>query len=471
MTASLPPLQEGATAELARFASQLAFEDLPDAVVDRVKLCVLDGLGVCLHGSTLPWTRHVGAMVSAEGGHPVATLFGTGRKTSYSQAVLVNATAGHAFEMDDIHTESVLHTNSLTTPIAIGAAEAGPELSGKDLITAIVAGCEVGTRIGNAATTRLFLNGFHPQGTTGTFVASATSGRLLGLDPDKMLHALGTGGSMAAGLMAAQEGAMVKRLHSGRAAQSGVYAAQLAQLGFTGITDIAEAGYGGFLSSFAREPNVSRLTAGLGRTWETLQIGFKLYPNVTSIHTALDALRHIMHVNDLKADDIANVSVGCGHMTYVHTAWTYRDAGITAAQMNMFYGLAAMATGGQVSVRDYTPERLRSQELLQFIPRIEVHEDPELEAMGPRFRHACRMTVETRAGLRIHHEILNRRGSPDGEISEQAVREKFFQNVSDLLPDPDAERIAMLVGEIEERAAVREIVKHLARAQFVAQGR
>jgi 2-methylcitrate dehydratase PrpD len=203
--------------------------------------------------------------------------------------------------MDDIHTESVVHPNSLTTPIAIGYAEAHPEVSGRDLLTAIVAGCEVGTRIGNAATTKLFLNGFHPQGTSGAFVATATAGRLLNLDAHAMQNALGIGGSMAAGLMAAQEGAMVKRLHAGRAAEGGVYAAELAKRGFTGISDVVEAGYGGFLSSYSRTPNVARLTEDLGTVWETQRVGFKLYPNVTSIHTALDALRHIMTTHGLAA--------------------------------------------------------------------------------------------------------------------------------------------------------------------------
>ena len=157
-------------------------------------------------------------------------------------------------------------------------AEADPALDGEALLTSIIAGYEVGTRVGNAATTALFLNGFHPQGTSGAFVAAATAGRMLRLDAVQMQHALGIAGSMGAGLMAAQEGAMVKRLHAGRAAQSGMYGALLAKRGFTGILDVIEAGYGGFLSSFARTPNPKRLTQGLGTEWEAGRVGFKMYP-------------------------------------------------------------------------------------------------------------------------------------------------------------------------------------------------
>ena len=210
---SIPPIS--ITATLAQFAANLQFSDIPYSLSKRIKLHVLDGLGVCLHGSALSWTRMVRDMVVAEGGNGSASLWGSLDQTSVSQAVLVNCMAGHAFEMDDIHTESVLHPNSLAVPIALALAESrkasGIATSGRDVLTAIIAGYEVGTRVGNAATTSLFLNGFHPQGTSGAFVAATTAGKMLGLDAAQMQNCLGIAGSMGAGLMAAQEGAMVKR--------------------------------------------------------------------------------------------------------------------------------------------------------------------------------------------------------------------------------------------------------------------
>src|SRR2546421_949405 len=268
MSSSQAPLLPDATRALARFAAETRDRDIPPDVVERIKLSFLDGLGVCLRGTTFPWTRMVREVVQHEGGNGVASLWGAAVRTSLTNAVLFNSTAGHAFEMDDIHKESIVHPNSLAVPVALALAEADPALTGSDILTALILGYEVGLRIGNAATTSLFLNGFHPQGTTGAFVAAATAGRLLKLDASQMQHALGIAGSMGSGLMAAQEGAMVKRLHAGRAAQSGMLAALLAKRGFTGICDIVEAGYGGFLSSFSRTPNVDRLLAGLREDWE-----------------------------------------------------------------------------------------------------------------------------------------------------------------------------------------------------------
>jgi len=458
MTSSQAPLLPDATRDLARFAAETPDRDIPPDVAERIKLSFLDGLGVCLRGTTFPWTRMVRDVVQHEGGNAVASLWGTGARTSLTNAVLFNATAGHAFEMDDIHKEAIVHPNSLGVPVALALAEADPALSGRAIVTALALGYEVGLRIGNAATTALFLNGFHPQGTTGAFVAAATAGRLLGLDAAQMQHALGIAGSMGAGLMAAQEGAMVKRLHAGRAAQSGLLAALLARRGFTGISDIVEASYGGFLSSFARTPDVARLMDGLGTDWEAGKIGFKMYPNVTSIHAALDGLRAILVEDRVTAPRIAEISVGCGHMTFVHTAWEYRPVGTTAAQMNMFYGLSVMAQRENVSAGDYSDDTIADPEILAFIPRIKVAVDPEIETKGPAFRHAARVAVRTTDGKSHSRDVWHRRGSPENPVSRGEVEEKFSGNVDQLLSADAAQRLQSLAARLETLPDAREII-------------
>lgn len=465
MTASLPPLLPDATRDLARFAAALRFEDLPAAVVERAKLCLLDGIGVCLHGAALPWTRILREVVLADGGAAQAMIWGSGAKASLAQAVLVNASAGHAFEMDDIHKDSVLHPNSLATPIGLGFAEAAGGGSGRDVLTAVVAGYEVGTRVGNAATTQLFLNGFHPQGTSGVFVAAATAGQLLGLDAGRMQHAFGIAGSLGSGLMAAQEGAMVKRLHAGRAAEAGLRAAQLAARGFTGIPDVLEAGYGGFLSTLSGKPDIARLTEGLGSRWETLAVGYKMYPSVTSIHAALDALKAIMRRHGLAAADIAGIRAGVGHMTHVHTAWDYKPAGITAAQMNIFFGLATVALHGDAAAGDYVEARLADPELLGFMQRIEVFEDAAINARGRAARHACRMEVMAASGERFAEEVFDRRGSPENPVSAAEIAAKFRANVRDRLPAEATDRLIALVERFERLDSLAEITGLLAEAR------
>ena len=447
-----PPLLANATRDLARFAAALRFEEIPAEVVARIKTSVLDSLGCCLFGATLPWTRKVAALADSEGARPVACLIGMGRKTSVSLAALVNGTGGHAFELDDIHKESILHPGSIATPVALAFAQESGRATGKDVITAIVAGYEIGTRVGNAATMRLFFGGFHPQGTSGAFVAAATASRMLGLDAVRFQHAIGIVGSQAGGLMAAQEGAMVKRFHSGRAAQSGVYAARLAADDFTGITDVLEAPYGGYLSSYSDAPNPQRLTHGLGVTWETLNVGYKPHASVTSIHSAQDGLHAILSENALSADDVAEVDAGLSPMTHVHCAWEYKAQGVTAAQMNLYYGLAVIALDGVAFTEQFRAERLAEPRTLAFIARIRAHVDAEIEAMGPAFRHASRIRVNTRDGRSFEKLTLHRRGSPENPLSPEEIVDKFHAVVAACMQRADAERIVALVDRLETLA-------------------
>jgi 2-methylcitrate dehydratase PrpD len=461
VTASKPPLLPNATRELARFAAELDFKHIPAEVVEHMKLSLLDSIGVCLHGVTLPWTQHVQAMVEAEGAAPQASIFGSGKKTSIANAVLVNSTAGHAFELDDIHKESIIHMGSLAFPVALACAEARGGMSGRDLITAAIAGYEVGARVGNAATVRLLLNGFHPQGTSGAFCAAASAARMLGLDAHQTLHALGIVGSQAGGLMAAQEGAMVKRFHSGRAAQSGVYSALLARRGFTGIEDVLEAAFGGYLVTHSDQPAPQKLTAGLGTSWETRNVGYKPYASVTSIHTALDALAQIMREQNLTADEIASVEASLSEATYVHCAWEYKAQGVTAAQMNLYYGLAMIALDGTAFVDQYREDRLRDPRVLAFIPRVTARIDPEIEAMGAAFRHAARVRVRTSDGRTFAAELLNRRGSAENPLKPEDIDYKFRQVVRSCLSPAHTERIVSLVGDMEKQASLTELTRIL----------
>jgi 2-methylcitrate dehydratase PrpD len=457
MSSNKPPLLADATRDLARFGAALRYEDIPAEAVARIKLSLLDSLGCCLFGATLPWTRKVAELADAEGAKAVATLIGLGRKTSPALAALVNGTSGHAFELDDIHKESIVHAGSIATPVALGLAESKDKVSGRDLLTAMVAGYEIGHRVGNAATMSLFFRGFHPQGTSGTFVAAATAARMLNLNATQFQHALGMAGSQAGGLMAAQEGAMVKRFHSGRAAQSGVYAAQLASRDFTGILDALEAPYGGYLSTYSDKPNPSRLTDGLGKIWETLNVGYKPHASVTSIHSALDALSELMKEHGIKAGDITKVETGLSPMTHVHCAWEYKAQGVTAAQMNLYYGMAVIALDGAAFTEQFREARLADPQILDFITRISACVDPEIEKMGAPFRHASRVKITTRAG-QVHEKLaLHRRGSPENPLAPEEVIYKFRNVVAPCMSKADAERIIATVDRCEALADINEL--------------
>jgi 2-methylcitrate dehydratase PrpD len=379
--------------------------------------------------------------------------------------VLVNATAGHAFELDDIHKESIVHAGSIATPVVVALAEQMGCLSGQKLLTALTTGYEIGTRVGNSATMGLFFRGFHPQGASGVFVAAASAGKMLDLNAARMQHALGIVGSQAGGLMAAQEGAMVKRFHSGRAAQSGVYSAFLAKRDFTGITDVLEAGYGGYLSAYSNTPNAKRLTEDLGQVWETAKVGYKPHACVTSIHSALDAFAHLLREHHLTPDDVSAVDIGMSPMTYTHCAWEYKAQGVTAAQMNLFYGIAVIGFDGKAFVAQYAEDRLADPKIMDFIQRIHARIDPEIEAMGPAYRHAARVAITTRDGRQLKHEILNRRGSPENPLSHEDVVYKFRNVVESCLAKREIDRMIALTDRLDTTEDTSELFALLAAAR------
>lgn len=437
------------TRELAAFAARLNYHDLPPEVVAKARLCVLDALGCMLHGSTLHWTRIVQDMVLEQGGAPQAVIIGTPHRTSASQAVLVNSTAGHGFELDDAHTRASMHAGPITVSAALAIAEWKGGMSGRDLITALVAGYETGLRVGMAGAGNIFKHGFHSAAVCGVFAAAATAGRLLGNSADQMNHAFGIAGSLAAGLMAAQEGAMVKRLHSGRAAQTGVYAALLAKRGYTGITNVLEAPFGGFFSALTDQHEPEALVAGLGKTWETLAIGFKPYATAGAIHSSLQVLDVIMSENRLFADDVAEISVRCTTYCCQHVAWPYRPQGVASAQINIYYVLAAMAIDRDVMIEQFREERLRDPRILAFIPRIRVEPDSRFDAMGNAFRYAVRLTVRTRDGASYARESLYRPGTRENPVSEERLRAKFAMLAGCALPVGRVSSITEIVDRLQ----------------------
>src|SRR3989338_2836557 len=248
----------GATKKLARYAVNLRYSQIPPEVISRAKACILDTLAVALYGSTKPWSRSVIAFVRGLGLRGRCTVLGERWPAQAPQAVLANGTMAHAFELDNVRQPGAgVHPGATAFLPSLAIAEE-KRADGKALLTAFVAGCEVMSRIGVAAGNSLEKRGFHAPGLTGTFGSAVAAARLLGLSERQMVNALGIAGSYSGGLLEfsrCQEGAMVKRLHLGKAAEGGVTAALLAQRGFAGPESVLEGKFG-FLKTFPRPPVV-----------------------------------------------------------------------------------------------------------------------------------------------------------------------------------------------------------------------
>jgi 2-methylcitrate dehydratase PrpD len=445
-----PPVES--TRQLAEFSSSLSFEQLPSEVVAKAKLCILDTLGCCIFGASLPSVKKLTAMAKAERAATDAAVFGTPLRTSPSLAALVNGTSAHAFQLDEIHIESTLHPGSLALPAAFALAETSGAATGRDLIAALVAAYEVGIRVGLAAKGGMFTSGFHNQGTTGVFVAAAAAARILRLDARQTQQALGIAGSQAAGLMAVQDGAMTKSFHSGRAAQSGVYAAQLARSGYTGIPDVLDGSYGTFFSAFLDAWSEQALTEGLGSRWNILRVGFKPAPASNGSITAMTAIDTIMREHALAAGDIETIAAFVSNNTLHHCGWPYeadRIQSVLSAQMNLRYGIAVMALERKAGAEQFQEQKIRDPEILKFVARIRVEHEPKFEGENGRYRVACRLRVECKNGAEHESVVLYRKGSPEDPMTETQLVEKF-RTLTNGFDRNKSERIAELVSCLED---------------------
>src|SRR5262249_50133092 len=229
------PANNPHTRAIAGFVSGLTYEAIPAEVLTRIKLLILDSLGCALYGSALEWSRILRTTLGAVDSTKACGVWGTGTRLSAPHAALVNGTLIQGFELDDVHRQGVLHCGAVTLPPLFAVAELHPQMTGRDFLTAAVAGYAVGPRVGQCLGQEHSVEGWHAGATVAVFSAAAGAAAGLKLPADKVVHALGIAGTQSAGLMAAQYGAMVKRMHAGRSAQSGLYAALLAKNGFTGI--------------------------------------------------------------------------------------------------------------------------------------------------------------------------------------------------------------------------------------------
>lgn len=456
------------TASLARYGAGLRFDDLPDAVVEHAKLLVLDTIGAGLWGSRLQWGSIVAGMLQDFGSAPCSSMWGTPYRVSPADAALANGTFCHGFELDDIHKNALLHAGAVTVVPALATAHeryTARPVSGAEFITAVVAGCEIGARVGLISGMAQLKQGFHAAAQTGVFAASATVAHILNISEDQFQHALGIAGSQASGLMAAQHGAMVKRMHLGRSAQSGVYAGILAQRGFTGIEDVFDAPYGGFFSVIQNLPAGKLQLPEPYSKFETLNIGFKPYSSCAATHTSIDAVLDMMERHpSIRHDRIDRVEITMSSVNKAHVGWRYEPKSVTSAQMNVGYCVAVALRNRRVFVESFTPEAITDQETIALSRRVAVHSTPDYDAMGRNDRYAVKVRIVLMDGNQFVMEKRYPKGSHMDPLNAATVVGKFKRLAEKVLSPDKVEALADIAGKLETINDVSTLDKMLLEA-------
>ncbi len=412
------------TETLARFAAELRFEDIPAPVVRRAEDLLVDWFGSAIAGHGTRPVETIAAfareMGPSEGGSEL--LVGRGRTSPYF-AAMVNAAASHVAEQDDVHNGSVFHPATVVFPVALAWAQT-LGASGRQMLTAAVAGYEVGIRVGEFLG-RSHYKIFHTTGTAGTIAAAATAGHLLGLDAARMQHAFGSAGTQAAGLWEfLRTAADSKQLHTAHAAAAGLMAANLARDGFTGAKQILE-GPQGMAAGMSSDADAAKLVDGLGIRWALSETSFKFHASCRHTHPAADALLAVMQAHDLRVDDIEDV-VTHVHQGAIDVLGPVVDP-VTVHQSKFSMGtvLALVARFGRAGLAEFDAH-FRAEATCDFRDRVRMRLDAEVDGAYPR-RWIGKVTVRTRDGRTFEGRVDEPKGDPGNTLSRDEITAKALR--------------------------------------------
>jgi 2-methylcitrate dehydratase PrpD len=454
----------GPTGRLATWVADFSLTRAPSSVRDRAKHLLLDGLGCALVGAQLPWSRTAVDAVLAFEAPGDTPIFGWGAGSGPAAAAVLNGTFIQGFELDDFHPRAPLHSNALLVPALLAAAHLEPSLTGERLLGALIAGYETGPRVGLAlhGGERL-TRGWHSGPVFGTISAAAAVSNLLGLDPAATEDALGLGATQSHGLMAAQFGAMSKRMHHGFASRNGLYAAMLARGGYTGIKQVFEVPYGGFLSVFGEghDPDASQIDSELGERWETEQIAVKPYAAMGGLHAAIDAAADIRERRALHAEEIASVDVELSDAVYHHGWWPpERPLTPTGAQMNIGYVLAVAILDREVLAAQFSASRLDSDDVWDLVPRITAHHNPDFDH-HPDDRGKTVLKIRFTDGETLESRQQAARSILDPPGADE-ITAKYRHMTRDVIGLDRQRRIEQLVLSIDTLPGLQELESVLA---------
>jgi 2-methylcitrate dehydratase PrpD len=429
---------------LAEFAATLRFESVPVPVIRRTEDLLLDWFGSCLAGKNARAVEVLAAFVESMGPSEGPSEILIHRRTSSPLlAAMANAAASHVAEQDDVHNGSVFHPATVVFPPALAVAQALGR-SGRELLTACVAGYEVGIRVGEFLG-RSHYKVFHTTGTAGTLAAAAAVGHLLKLDPEQMLNAFGSAGTQSAGLWEfLRDAADSKQLHTAHAAGAGLTAAYLAQKGFTGARRILE-GPQGLAAGMSNDADASKLTDGLGTRWATAETSFKFHASCRHTHPAADALQQVLQQHQLKARDVRRVTA-LVHQGAIDVLGPVTDPQtVHQSKFSMGTVLGLVAVLGRAGLGEFDAS-FKAGEVVNFHDKVVMELDPEVDGAYPA-RWIGKVRVETTDGRVLHGRVDEPKGDPGNTLSRAELEDKAL-------------RLAVYHGgasEPEMRAVMREL--------------
>ena len=437
------------TLHLAEQVASLALEDIPSQVLGHARLCILDTLGAALQGSREPSSKLVQALAAAEGGTPLASIWGRSLRASALQAALLNGVSAHALDYDDTHQGVPLHVTATVLPAVFAAAE----LTGKtmrELLTGYVAGAEIAIHAGLALGRSHVQRGWHPTGTVGTLGAAAGAAHVLGLQPTQIAQVLGLAVTQAAGFMKAVTGNMAKPLNAGKASMNGLLSSLLIREGFSGPDDVFASG-SDFATAFSENFDPASLAFGGNAGWEISNIAIKLSACCSLAQAALEGGRAIWRTHHIQDHSIAEVELEA-NPRQVQIAGIPRPRTGLEAKFSLAYCTALGLCNATGDSSDFEDGRLQSPGLAALMEKVSIRVNPALSEVSARVR------VKTIGGQILEQFVAIARGNPGNPATTDEVKAKFHSLAGPAL----GERRDKLIALMLEGASMQMPVKELA---------
>jgi 2-methylcitrate dehydratase PrpD len=439
---------------IVSYVCRTSFDDLPQNVVLRAKEVLVDSLSVIAAGAQEDVVKALKERIVDPKARQVASLIGLGMRTEPSKAALINGTAGTFLELDEGNQFGRGHPGIHVIPAALAIAEDG-RLSGRDLVTALVLGYEIGTRIGIACKIRMSM---HPHGTWGTVGAAVAVAKLMGYDEAAMKEMINVSSSLglATSRRTMLEGGTVRNVYSGVSNTMGILAHELVQSGFTGEADGLKTVYGSVVSD-TFSPEV--MTEDLGKRFEIARNYFKMHACCRYNHGTLDALEQILAQRPLKADEIEAVDVE----TYSLAAQLcdQNPQNMLAAKFSIPFAVATLIVHGRTDVSCFNSEVVRNDAVQTLAKRVEVKEDPKLTAMMPA-RRPSKVKVTLKSGEKLEAEVTMNKGDFEDPYGPADLEKKYYSLADSVWGHAKAEQIRSQLMGVEKVKDINQVTALIA---------
>ena len=454
---------ENMTEKFAEFCQKLTYEDLPPDVIKRTKLLILDTVGIIIRArhDAESTSSLVSAINKLEMSNGSCQVFSDEKNYSPSAAALLNGTLAHSLDFDDTHAEASLHSSAPILAAALAAAEMN-QSSGQELIAACVVGYEVQIRLGLAGgSSTHYKKGFHPSATCGIFGAAAAAGYLIGLDKDQYISAFGIALSQSAGSMQfLTDGAWTKRSHVGQAAQNGLSCAIMAGEGFKGPSQAFE-GQWGYFHSYASGGNMDKALDGLGKKFETLNLGVKPYPSCRYSHAAIDGIIELKKELGFSADDLDDLDIGLSETALNIIGYPLRDKqnpkSVVDGQFSMPFCAAVAVQSGGLKWDDYK-NHLSNKDTLSLCNKIKVSPDKDAEECCPEYMSAkVKIVVK---GKKHEKFVKIPKGEPENFMDDSEFISKFRSLTEPYLSNMRIDELTNLMLKIDQSNNINSIFEY-----------